>query len=79
MWLSDWYLTSSSEFISQRQRLLISIQRRSSVSRNGENSTYGSTRGLRVGRYGNRIEVHGETGGETTESWSHRTEVLLYK
>ena len=31
----------------QRQRLLISLWGRSSVSRNGENSTYGSTRGLR--------------------------------
>jgi len=49
------------------------------VSRNGENSTYGSTRGLREGRYGSRIEVHREISGEPTESWSHCTEVLLYK
>ena len=49
------------------------------MSRNGENSTYGSTRGLREGRYGSRIEVHREISGEPTESWSHCTEVLLYK
>jgi len=41
----------------QRQRLLINSWGRSSVSRNEENSTYGSTRGLRVGRYGSRTEA----------------------
>jgi hypothetical protein len=49
------------------------------VSRNGENPTYGSTRGLREGRYGKRIEVRRETVGYITDSYSHCTEVLLYK
>jgi hypothetical protein len=63
----------------QRQRLLISTWGRSSVSRNGENSPYGSTRGPREGRYENRIEDYGETCRYSTDSYSRCTEVLLYK
>ena len=51
----------------QRQRLLINTWGRSSVSRTGENSTYGSTRGLRERRYGSRTEAHGETCGYAAE------------
>ena len=52
--------TSSSKFIFQRQRLLISIQRRSSESRNGENPTYGLTRGLKEDSHGSLTEAYWE-------------------
>jgi hypothetical protein len=38
-----------------------------------------STRGLREGRYGSRIEAYRETGGIAADAYSHCTEVLLYK
>ena len=79
IYLFDWDYTSSVDTVHQRQRLLISLWGRSSESRTGENPMSGSTRGLREGRYGSRIEAYRETSGTATDAYSHCTEVLLYK